>query len=124
MHELSIASAIADHVIEFAESSEPPKKILGLRVLVGELTCIDPEQLKFCYEAISKETLLEGSLLEIEPAEAEVSCPHCSYRGRPKLWEEALSDVAVVTLQCPACGKAAEATRGHDCTIRTIRYAQ
>jgi hydrogenase nickel incorporation protein HypA/HybF len=124
MHELSIASAIVEHVIEFAESSAPPKKILGVRVLVGELTCIEPEQLKFCYCAITKETLLEDSILEIERAEAEVFCRHCSYRGRPKLWEEALSDVAVATLQCPSCGKAAEAKLGHECTIRTIRYAE
>ena len=32
----------------------------------------------------------------------------CSYRGRPKFWEDALSDVLVATLQCPTCGKAAE----------------
>ena len=124
MHELSIASAIVEHVIDFAESFDPPKKILGVRVLVGELTCIEAEQLKFCYDAISKETLLEGSVLEIERAEAEVSCPYCSYRGRPKFWDDALADVAVATLQCPSCGRAAEATLGHDCTIRTIRYAQ
>jgi hydrogenase nickel incorporation protein HypA/HybF len=124
MHELSIASAIVEHVIEFAESCNPPRKILSVRVLVGELTCIEPEQLRFCYDAISKETSLEGSTLEVERAEAEVLCPYCSYRGRPKLWEDALADLAVATMQCPSCGKAAEATRGHDCTIRTIRYAE
>ena len=124
MHELSIASAIAEHVLEFAESSDRPKKILEVRVLVGELSCIEGEQLKFCYGARTKETLLEDSVLEVERGEAEVSCRHCLYRGRPKFWDEALSDVAVATLQCPGCGKGAEATKGHECTIRTIRYAQ
>lgn len=124
MHELSIASAIADHVLEFAESFNPPKKILGVRILIGELTCIEPEQLKFCYDAITKETSLEGSVLEVERAQAEVSCRHCSYRGRPKFWDEALSDIAVATLQCPSCGKAADPISGQDCTIRTIRYAE
>ena len=57
MHELSIASAIADQSLEFAESFNPPKKILGVRVLIGELSCIEPEQLKFCYDAITKETV-------------------------------------------------------------------
>lgn len=123
MHELSIASAIVEHVLEFAES-DPPKKILGVRLLVGELSCIEPEQLSFCYAAITKETAIENSTLEIERVEAEVSCPNCSYRGRPKFWEDALSDVVVATLQCPSCGKAAEAVQGHECTIRTIRYAE
>lgn len=123
MHELSIASAIVEHVLAFAES-DPPKKILGVRVLIGELSCIEPEQLSFCYAAITKETAIENSALEIERVEAEVLCPNCSYRGRPKFWEDALSDVVVATLQCPSCGKAAEAVQGHECTIRTIRYAE
>ena len=124
MHELSIASAIVDHVAAFAESLSPPRKVLSVRVVIGELTCIEPEQLKFCYDAITRETPLEDSHLEIERCEAEVFCPHCSYRGRPKLWEEALSDIAVATMQCPACGGAVEATQGHDCVIRTVRYAE
>ncbi len=123
MHELSIASAIVEHVLDFAES-DPPKKILGVRLLIGELSCIEPEQLSFCYAAITKETAIENSTLEIERVEAEVSCPNCSYRGRPKFWEDALSDVVVATLQCPSCGKTAEAVQGHECTIRTIRYAE
>ena len=85
--------------------SDPPRKILGVRLLVGELSCIEPEQLRFCYGAITKETAIENSALEIERVEAEVSCPNCSYRGRPKFWEDALSDVVVATLQCPSCGK-------------------
>ena len=28
------------------------------------------------------------------------------------------------SLQCPQCGQATETTRGHDCTIRTIRYVE
>jgi hydrogenase nickel incorporation protein HypA/HybF len=123
MHELSIASTIVERVLEFAEG-DPARKILGVRLLVGELSCIEPEQLRFCYSAVTKETALEDSNLEIERCEAEVSCPYCSYRGRPKFWEDALSDVVVATLQCPSCGKAAEAVRGHECIIQTIRYVQ
>jgi hydrogenase nickel incorporation protein HypA/HybF len=123
MHELSIASAIVERVLEFAEVN-PAKKILGVRLLVGELSCIEPEQLRFCYSAVTKETLIEDSTLEIERVEAEVSCTHCSYRGRPKFWEDALSEVVVATLQCPSCGRSAEAVQGHECTIRTIRYAE
>jgi hydrogenase nickel incorporation protein HypA/HybF len=123
MHELSIASAIVERVLEFAEAG-PPRKILGVRLLIGELSCIEPDQLRFCYGAITKETAIEDSTLEIERVEAEVSCPHCSYRGRAKLWEDALYGVLVATLQCPSCGRAAEAVQGHECTIRTIRYAE
>lgn len=89
---------------------------------IGELTCVEPEQLKFSYMAITRETPLEDSTLEIEETEARVACAHCGYEGKPKYWDDALADTLIATLQCPNCGKATEATQGHECTIKTIRY--
>jgi len=123
MHELSIASSLVESVLEFA-SQPPPKKVLKVLLQIGEFTCVEPEQLQFCYTAVIKETLIEGSTLEIERVSAEVACRHCGYAGPPKYWEDALSAAPVATLQCPTCGKATESTRGHDCTIRTIRYVE
>ena len=121
MHELSIASAMVESVLEFAETP-PAKKVLKVLLQIGELTCIEPEQLRFSYVAITKETVLEDSALEIEETSATVACSHCGYEGRPKYWDGALAGARIATLQCPRCGKAAEATQGHECTIKTIRY--
>jgi len=110
-----------ESVLEFAEGP-PSRTVLKVLLQIGELTCIEPEQLHFSYTAITKETVLEASTLEIEETEALVVCSHCNYEGRPKYWEGALADMRVATLQCPQCGKAAEAIQGHECTIKTIRY--
>ena len=123
MHELSIASTLVENVLEFA-ASPPPKKIVKVLLQIGELTCVEPEQLKFCYESVIKETPIEDSTLEIERVPAEVACPHCGYAGLPKYWEDARAGEKIATLECPRCGKAAETTQGHDCTIRTIRYVE
>ncbi len=123
MHELSIASGIVDNVLAFAEE-QPFAQVLTVRVAVGELTRLEGEQLQFSYAAITKETALEGSTLEIERVEAAVQCAHCGYGGRPKYWEDALAFASVPTLQCPDCGQAAEATQGHDCVIKTIRFVR
>jgi hydrogenase nickel incorporation protein HypA/HybF len=123
MHELSIASTLMENVLDFA-ASPPPKRILKVLLQIGELTCVEPDQLKFCYESVTKETPIEDSELEIERVDAQVACPHCGYAGAPKYWEDALSAGRVATLECPQCGKAAETTHGHDCTIRTIRYVE
>jgi hydrogenase nickel incorporation protein HypA/HybF len=123
MHELSIASTLVESVLEFA-NSPPPKKVLKVLLQVGELTCVEPDQLQFCYTAVTKETPIEDSTLEIERVPAAVACSHCGYTGVPKYWEDALAAAAVATLECPQCGKAAETTQGHDCTIRTIRYVE
>jgi hydrogenase nickel incorporation protein HypA/HybF len=122
MHEFSIATGIVEAVLEFAEANSD-KKILKVRLQIGELTCVEAEQLKFCYESIVKETVLENSTLEIEILAAAVKCPHCHYEGQPRYWDGALT-AAIATLQCPQCGLAAEATMGHECKIKTIQFLQ
>jgi len=123
MHELSIASTLVESVLEFV-NSPPPKKVLKVMLQIGEMTCVEPDQLHFCYTAVTKDTAIEDSTLEIERVPAQVACPHCGYKGAPKYWEDALAASPVATLECPSCGKAAETTHGHDCTIRTIRYVE
>ncbi len=123
MHELSIASGLVDKLLDFLEQN-PDRKIVAVRVAIGELTHIEEEQLRFSYGAITTDTPLEGSTLEIEKIEALVRCPHCHYRGRPKYWDGALSGLPVATLECPSCGKAAEATDGQECGIKSVRLAE
>jgi hydrogenase nickel incorporation protein HypA/HybF len=121
MHELSIASSIVESVLEFAAKNEI-KKVLEVKLVIGELMAVEWEQLRFCYTAITRETAMENSSLEIEQVEATVQCPYCSFRGRPKYWEDAWSFGPIATLECPECGRAAEAVQGKECAIKTIKY--
>lgn len=121
MHELSIASSLVESVLEFLETHEA-KKVVAVRLAIGELTCVEAEQLRFCYNFVTEGTAAAESELEIERTEAAVRCPHCNYQGPPKYWNGALSGAYIPTLQCPECGKAAEAVEGDGCTIRTIKY--
>jgi hydrogenase nickel incorporation protein HypA/HybF len=123
MHELSIASGLVEKLLQFADEN-PDKKIVEVRLAVGELSHIAEEQLRFCYEAITAETSFEGSKLEVEKVDAMVSCPHCSYRGRPKYWDGALSGIPVATLECPQCRKAAEPVEGKECAIKSVRFME
>jgi hydrogenase nickel incorporation protein HypA/HybF len=121
MHEFSIASGLVEKLLDFAEQN-PDKKIVEVRVAIGEFTLVEEEQLRFCYESIISEMPIAGSRLTIEPVLGKVSCSHCGYTGRPKYWNGILHGVPVATLQCPGCGKGAEATEGNECAIRSIRY--
>ena len=123
MHELSIASGLVEKLLDFTEKN-PNKKIVEVLLAVGELSHIEDEQLRFCYEAITSETPLEGSRLEIEKIDALVKCPYCSYRGRPKYWDGALSGAPVATLECPSCGKTTQPTDGQECAIKSVRFTE
>ncbi|MDB6123271.1 MAG: hypA [Pedosphaera sp.] len=121
MHELSIVSGIVESILDFVAKHQI-RKVLDVRLTVGELTHLEAEQLRFCYTAMIEQTAIQGSTLEVEAVRAEVNCPHCSYQGPPKYWEEALAMAPVPTLQCPQCGKATEAIQGHECAIKSIKY--
>jgi hydrogenase nickel incorporation protein HypA/HybF len=121
MHEFSIASGLVEKLLDFAEKN-PDKKIVEVRVAIGEFTQIEEEQLTFCYDSIITEMPIAGSRLTIEPVLGLVACPHCSYSGPPKYWEGALAGTLIATLECPGCGKAARAIEGEDCAIRSIRF--
>ena len=121
MHEFSIAADLIEKLSEFVRDN-PDKKIHEVRLGIGELSHIEHDQLRFCYESITRETPLEGSALSIDKIETFVECPHCSSRGRPKYWDDILAGAPVVTFQCPACGKTVEETQGRECVIKSIRY--
>ncbi len=122
MHEFSIASGLVEKLLDFAEKN-PDKKIVEVRVAIGEFTQIEEEQL--CVSATTRSSprcRSRGPRLTIEPVLGKVSCPHCSYSGPPKYWEGALAGLPVATLECPECGRAAAVTEGEECAIRSVRY--
>lgn len=121
MHELSIVSVLAEKILGFLDEQKA-SKVLVVRVAVGELTLLEAEQMRFCYTAVSEGTPLQGSCLEIETVQAAVECAICRYQGRPKYWDDALAFAAVPTLECPGCGAAAEAVRGHECEIKSVQF--
>ena len=100
MHEFSIAAAIVENVLAFADK-ERATRVLEVRLTIGEFTHIEQEQLRFCFQSITHATALEEAALEIETSNAAVRCPHCGYAGPPKYWDGALAGASVPTLQCP-----------------------
>ena len=122
MHELSIAATIMEDVLGVVQA-RGISRVVRVRLAIGELTCVQPEQLKFCYESVTRETPLADSALDIETVPARVHCEHCGYAGPPKYWMDSLSDAPIATLQCPNCTKSTEADQGHECAIRSIQYA-
>lgn len=111
---------ILESVLEFSDAREG-RKVLRVRLEIGELMCVEAEQLRFCFDSIKQGTPLENSTLDIEFVPALVKCPHCDYEGRPKYWDGVLSTASIPTLQCPNCGKAAAAVQGHDCAIKNVQ---
>ena len=123
MHELSIAAGLVEKLIAFSAKNEG-KKIVEVRLEIGELSHVDPDALSFCYEAITRETPLQESRLTIERTPAVVSCPYCSYSGRPESWDDVRLVAPVVTMRCPKCGETVAADQGRECAIKSVKFIE
>lgn len=80
MHELSIAHEILNNV-RTALEPHPGARLERVRVAVGELTAIEPELLRFAWEALLEGTPESGCELDVEWRPAKQLCAAC---GVPK----------------------------------------
>ncbi len=81
MHEMTIAMNIVDIVCQKA-NDESAQKINSIDLEIGTLSGILLDSLKFCFEAASKNTLVEGAQFNIITIEAEAHCKLCDTNFR------------------------------------------
>jgi hydrogenase nickel incorporation protein HypA/HybF len=78
MHELGIATAVLDAVrVEVARHPGMRAREVGLRI--GALAGVDPESLRFGFEALVQGSDLEPLLLKIEERPRWHTCMHCGH---------------------------------------------
>ena len=93
MHELGIAQSVLDAILVEAAKRDGAKPVkVGLRI--GELSAIDPDALRFSFEALTRETELEGLALEIEFCPRRHRCLECGTEF----------NVTSFVFDCPQCG--------------------
>ena len=73
MHEL----ALADGIVQAVSERLPGARIVRVLLRIGALTCVEPEAMRFCFEAAARGTALEGAALEIEEVPARARCRTC-----------------------------------------------
>ena len=73
---MSYAIDIVEHAIRIAEE-KGAKKVYSVKVKIGKLLMINPEQLEFCFESAGRGTILEGAKLEMEFVEPYLTCIKC-----------------------------------------------
>jgi hydrogenase nickel incorporation protein HypA/HybF len=103
MHEIGIANSILDAVR--AEVLKRPGWIAHkVAVRIGELSAVDPEALRFAFEALTRETEMQTLQLEIETCPRRLFCANC------------ISDFRTVEFDscCPRCGQESACCVGGD----------
>jgi hydrogenase nickel incorporation protein HypA/HybF len=96
MHETSIIEHIIELVGEQLAQQQGPVRVTAVRLRVGPLAGVEPEALRFAFDATIPGTLLDGAQLAIEPAPLIAWCRIC-------LAERTLDSPQ--RLCCPICGR-------------------
>ena len=92
MHEMSITQGIIELCLQHAGG----RRILSLAVEIGELSSVVPEAIEFCFEACSRDTLLEGAQLAITRVPGQGLCLECGA-------ETPLTEVFAPCSLCGSC---------------------
>jgi len=96
MHEMAIAQSILDITMDTAARSGA-KKVTCIKLLIGQMTQVEPEALRFCFSAMAAGSLAAGAELEITIVPLVGHCRDC---GGEYLIEN-------FRFLCSACGSAA-----------------
>lgn len=95
MHELSIASNLID-IVNQATEGQDVSRVTTLRIVIGEMSTVVPDSLRFAFQVVSKGTIAEDARIDFEKKPLIGRCRDC---GKEFHVEE-------YVFQCPGCRSA------------------
>lgn len=114
MHEASIA----ENIIEITRQHLPPDgrgRVKAIRLKIGECSGIEPESLRFCFEALVSHTDLQGATLAIESVPFRIACRQCGEVTRTEFG----------FMECGQChGMETRVVSGHEMQITEIEITE
>ena len=124
MHEFATAQKIVRTVVSVAIQNNA-KAISEILLELGELTFVNPDQLKFVFKIAADKSIAKDAELNIVKKPGSIRCKNCGYEGGLKYEEdrpEYHSMAMLFTLDCPKCkSKDTEIIGGRELTIKNIK---
>jgi hydrogenase nickel incorporation protein HypA/HybF len=93
MHELSIAQEILGIIYQYVPNPKD-NYVKSVRVEVGKMSNILTDSLTFCFDAITQNTPLMSTKLEIVELPVTITCNNC----------KKTSEIEPPVFACPECG--------------------
>ena len=94
MHEMSIVQALIEQVEAEVEKSGEKGCVTRLDLVIGRLSGVHSDSIRFAFEFLSQDSILDGSELRISEPSASLTCHACDHR-------EPITDLE---MHCPQCG--------------------
>ncbi|MCL2345690.1 MAG: hydrogenase maturation nickel metallochaperone HypA [Desulfobulbus sp.] len=110
MHEMALAEGVLQLVEETARR-ERAQRVKRVIVEIGQLSSVQPEALRFCFDAVARDGIASGAELEIIDAPGSGWCLPCA----------ATVPMAESFAACPRCGSyQVQPTGGTEMRVREM----
>ncbi len=96
MHEMSIAQNLI-RILEQEMTQNQARKLLRVKISYGRISAIVPEALQTAFQALTRQTPLEGAMLETREVPLKVRCRECATDFSPQ-------DRDLLIMTCTSCG--------------------
>ena len=93
MHEMALAEGMLE-IVEDAARSNGGAKVRAVWLEIGALSHVEPDAMRFCFDAVTRGSLAEHARLEIVTTPGRAWCMPCS----------ASVPLAQLGEPCPRCG--------------------
>ena len=103
MHEISLCENIRS-LLEAEATEQEFKRVTRVWLDVGAFSCVEPEALRFGFDAVMRGSVAEGAALEIDVQSGEGQCTGCG----------ATAGVSDRPALCPECGAPVMVSGGGD----------
>jgi len=94
MHELSIVETLIEQAQKEVRRSGHSGRIVRLDLVIGRLAGVSCDSIRFAFDLLSPDTMLEGAEVRITEPKATCCCQACDARVEGD----------ELTVRCPRCG--------------------
>jgi hydrogenase nickel incorporation protein HypA/HybF len=110
MHEMSLAEGVLQ-LIEDAARTEDFSRVKTVWLEIGQLAGVEVEAMKFCFDAVVKDSIARSAQLVVIEIPGQAWCSHCA----EAVQVQALYDV------CPKCGShQVQVTGGNEMRVKEL----
>ncbi|NIP66566.1 hypothetical protein GWN63_00375 [Candidatus Bathyarchaeota archaeon] len=115
-----MTSQIVENVLREARKHNA-QAVAEVHLVIGKLTFLGLEQVRFSYKVLTEGTMMENSKLFIDTKEGTVKCGSCGYQGNFDYEDDPIYHMTLPTLKCPQCGQMVDIIGGKECLIKSVK---
>ncbi len=110
MHEMSLAEGVMQ-IVEDSARTQKFSRVKTVWLEIGQLAGVEVEAMRFCFDAVSRDSIAHDARLEIIEMPGQARCMHCAETVRVKT----LFDT------CPKCGgQRVQVTSGNEMRVKEL----